>query len=207
MNILKTIAAALLAMSASTASAATFGGEFFDTSSGFNTIGEAVAVANSRTPTATFRSSAIDYPNGSAGSVHDSTTLAQFLGSDSSTIIGDSGRNLWNSVFRFTGFLSLSGQHRFSVGSDDGFQLKIGNILVASQSTPRGFGYTHRLFDAGTGVKPFELVYYENSGYTGVEFKIDDALAMPSAVPLPAGLPLVLTGLAALGLVARRRKS
>ncbi len=207
MNILKTIAAAVLALSAGTASAATFGGEFFDTNRSFSNIGDAVALANSTTPTATFQSTAIDYPNGAARTVHDDTRLSTFLGTDAASIVGDGSRSLWQSVFRFTGWLSLAGQHKFTVGSDDGFQLKIGDQIVASQSEPRGFGYTSALFDAGTGVKPFELVYYENRYNTGVEFKIDDALAAPSAVPLPAGLPLVLTGLAALGLAARRRKS
>lgn len=154
----------------------------------------------------TFESTAIDYPNGSTTFVSDSTLLSTFLGADAGTLSGSGAINLTGSVFRFTGYLDLAaGAHTFSVGSDDGFRLIVNGVELGS-ANDRGFGVTNMTATVAAGLSAFELVYYENGGFTGVEFKVDGAYAVPAAaVPLPAGLPLLGAGLAALGIVARRK--
>lgn len=205
--------AAFVALAPAAVSASTFAGEFYDAPGTFATIDAAIAFVDANDPTATFRSTAIDYPNGPANTVPSTnaggtTTLGDFLGVDAGTIVGDAGANLGGSVFVFTGLLDLSaGTQTFSVGSDDGFSLTIDGDLIAQQVTPRPFGITSADADAGSGLTPFELVYFENAGVTGVEFSIDGVIVTPAVVPLPAGLPLLLTGLGAFAIARRKRKA
>lgn len=199
------IATAALAPVASLA--ATFQGEFWDARVSLNNFSQAQAIIAAGPATAKFRSSAIDYPNGSTRSITDNTTLSAFLGADAATLTGAGTTNMYRSVFRFTGSLLLApGQQTFGVGSDDGFNLIIGGTRIGGSGN-RGFSYSNMVADAGEGVADFELIFWENGGSTGIEFKIDNALAAApvSPVPLPAGLPLALLGLGALGFVARKR--
>lgn len=180
-------------------SAATFSGEFWDASGSLGTIAQAQAVIDGGAPDATFESTAIDYPNGATATVGDSTALSVFLGADAATLTGGGSSTLTYSVFRFTGYLDLAaGANSFSVGSDDGFTLTVGAYSL-SYNGNRSFGTTSGSNDAGTGSTPFELIYWENGGVTGVEFYVDGALAAPSEgpgnIPLPASLPLLVAGL------------
>lgn len=187
--------------------AATFQGEFWDANVSLNNLSQAQAVIAAGPATATFQSSAIDYPNGSTGSISDNISLSAFLGADAATLSGAGTTNLYQSVFRFTGSLLLApGQQTFGIGSDDGFNLIIGGTQIGGSGN-RGFTYSNIVADAGEGLTDFELIFWENGGATGIEFKIDNSLAVApvAPVPLPAGLPLALLGLGALGLVARRR--
>jgi hypothetical protein len=133
--------------------------------------------------------------------------LASFLGADAASIIGDSLATIQTSVFRFTGFIDLvPGTQTFAIGSDDGYRLTIDNTLVSQRSQPRSFSTTTRTRNLGEGSAEFELIFYENFGNTGVEFFIDGALATPSPVPVPTGLTLIASALAALGLLKWRRR-
>lgn len=189
-------------------------GEFWDRASGLSTIADAEATIAGGAPTATFTSTAIDYPNGAAGHIHDNTTLETFLGADGGSLVGTNTTNLTYSVFRFTGWLDLAaGTNTFSVGSDDGFQLKVDGNVLSSYNGNRPFQTTSVDADLGAGLKAFELIYWENSSYTGVEFRINGALAQFAApgatapVPLPAGLPLLAGGLGLFALAKRRKRA
>ena len=146
--------------------------------------------------------------------MYDSTSLSIFLGTDGASLVGTNTADLTTSVFRFTGWLDLAaGTNSFNISSDDGFQLKIDGNVVASFDGNRGFGSTFVEADLGAGPKPFELIYWENGGCTGVVFGMNGNLAefadasTATPVPLPAGLPLLAGGLGAFALARRRQRA
>jgi len=189
--------------------AATFAGSFWDADRSFGNIGDVTAYIAANDATATFRSTGIDYPD-AGGSISSGTTLADFLGPDAATLSGNGDRTLRTSVFQFSGTLGLSGVQTISVGSDDGFVLKLDGVDVLGFSTPRPFAYSSGSFDF-TGVTAFELTYYENYGNTGVEFLIGGTVVSPSMapapVPVPAALPLLGAGIATLAGLRRMRRA
>lgn len=202
-------AAAALVLVAGPSIASSFNGAYWDANA-FSTVDQAITYTENNAATATFQSTGIDYPN-AGGSITDNTTLQSFLGADGGTLSGAFTNTLEKSVFSFTGTLDLTGTQALKVGSDDGFALKLDGIEVLRYSAPRAFNYTIGSYDF-SGATTFELIYYENYGNTGVEFQIGDtvvnsamAASQPSAVPVPAALPMLLAGLGAFGLIRRRR--
>lgn len=203
----RAFAAALLVCGPSMSHAATFQGEFWDLSAPNFSINQALNAISGVAPTATFLSTAIDYPNGNQNVQRSNLTLAQFLGGDAASIVGNGTAAITTSVFRFTGLVNLvPGTQNFALGSDDGFRLTLNNTVVTEQNTPRGFRFTTIDSDVGSGIVPFELIFYENFGNTGVEFFIDNVLAVPAPVPLPATLPLGLAALSVFGFMGWRRR-
>lgn len=193
-------------VTAASASTVQFEGEFWDASSGVGSLSTALSVMTNPA-TATFDSTAIDYPNGAGGSISDSTTLSAFLGADAGSLSGAAGSTLGGSVFRFTGFLDLgAGGHMFTVGSDDGFQLSLGGSVLSSFGGLRAYDETSA-FSGLSGVQAFELIYFENAGDTGVTFNIDGELAQAAlpAVPLPASGLLLLGAVGGFGALRRKR--
>ena len=100
----------------------------------------------------------------------------------------------------------------FRVGSDDGFQLKIGeNVIGAADVRPfrtTVIGYSF----AGAGRYDFELLYFERAGNTGVDVQwmtggsgSFTSLRL-SAIPEPSTAAL-LTLAASLSCMKRRRRS
>jgi hypothetical protein len=162
----------------SAASGTGLNGEFHNV----NVANTAAAVTQAgNPPTATFTSTQINYPNSPPDDVADSTTLAAFLGVDAATLSGSATTTLEDSVFSFEGFINILSTFdtnpatstvdvNFAVGSDDGFRLTIGGVTVAEHPVDRAFAFTSGVgnFEAA-GVYPFQLVYYENEGRTGVE--------------------------------------
>lgn len=215
------VAAAMTAGMAVSAQAAVINGEFWQVESdnpildeqGVNNhlshILEADSIIASGAPIATFHSTGIDYPAGATGSISSGTSLSNFLGGttgDGGSIVGTDASDLLLSVFRFTGFVDLTaGAHTFDLGSDDGFRLTIGGTQVAIQATERGFGTTSVNADLGAGVQAFELIYFEDDGNTGIEFKIDGSVVtgVAAPVPLPAAGWMLIAGVG--GLAALRR--
>lgn len=61
------------------------------------------------------------------------------------------------------------------------------------------------LFHAGTNLLTFTVSNW-GAGPTGLSYKAEINYGAPSAVPLPAALPLILSGLGVLGFASRRRK-
>jgi len=190
------------------AAATTFYGEFWDVANPNYSINQALNAIDGVAPTATFNSSLIDYPNGNPTNQSSNRSLANFLGTDAASIVGDATATITTSVFRFTGMVELlPGQQTIALGSDDGYRLRLNNVVVSQQNRPRAFRTTTVDDDVGTGIVPFELIFYENYGRTGVEFRIDNTLATPAPVPLPASAGLGLLGLIALGALRKRRRS
>lgn len=189
------------------AQAGTFDGTFWDADASFSGVEAAITYANATAPTATFDSTVIDYPR-AGGSIGDATTLAAFLGPDGTSLRGGGDVSLDQSVFLWIGQIDLSaGTHTFSVASDDGFRLVVGD-QVMEFSGPRAFGITTQTFTLAGGPTDVTLWFYENAGKTGVEFRIDGKLATatPAAVPLPATAFLSMVGMGALTILRRKRR-
>ena len=198
--------AAAMTGAASAATLVSVSGSFYDADENFADVDAAIAFADANAADATFGVSAIDYPRGTDGSlVSADTTLADFLGDDAGSLMGDGAATLEQSVFVFTGQILLDGtEDVFRVGSDDGFRLLIDGQLISENAAPRGFGFTDASPALAAGLYTFTLVYFENEVFTGVEFLVDGEIVIAGApVPVPAGAVLLLTGLG--GLAAARR--
>ena len=203
-----TLAALALTLATSAAQAMSVG-YFHDADRAITSIEAALAFIDGRAADATFASSAIDYPAG-RDVLSSEDSLAAFLGADAPSIAGDGSVAMRTSVTRFTGWLDLAaGPRSFEVGSDDGFALFLGGRRVSQFSDTRSFRTTSVMADLGAGRTPFELVYYENGGSTGVRFSVDGEVvtgAAPiAAIPLPATMPMVLLGLGAFAWLRLRR--
>lgn len=213
-SLLKTLAAsAALAISVTgAANASTFLGEFWDATSPVSNLATARAVIAGGAPTATFTSTAIDYIPGRPNTVSSFNTLNRFLGGDSASLSGAGSTTLRRSVFRFSGVLDLAaGQHIVSVASDDGFNLTFGNATFIEYTSTRRFSTTSGTYTAAGGPVAFDLIFFNNWGQSGIEFRIDktivtDALAA-ATVPLPAAMPLLAAGLGSFWVIRRRRKA
>ncbi len=140
-------------------------------------------------PDATFLSTAVDYPLESFVTAFNSNTLVtEFLGPDGDSFTpAEADATLEGSIFEFTGLIDITEELdqdssteginvTFVVGSDDGFQLSLGDgddLLVISQD-PTANNAFNRVFTEVTflqpGLYPIELVYFENDVVTGIEF-------------------------------------
>lgn len=208
-TLLCTIATAT--MLATPATSATIFGEFWDAAGPLGSIAQAEVVIAGGAPDATFMSSGIDYPIGPQTTVVDaSTTLEEYLGADAASIVGTTPTDLTYSVFRFSGFLELTaGMNTVSVGSDDGFVLDLNGSALSFDGN-RSFATTSVMFDnPTTELIPFELIYWENTGLTGIEFSLNGEIVTgegrtPTVVPLPATAGLLLIGGLGFGLLRRR---
>lgn len=205
---LRSLLTILALCSATSASAATFTGQFWDSPSSFNNINQAISFSENNATTATFTSTGIDYPAGGTNNINSNTTLANFLGPDAASIVGNGNATIMTSVFRFTGFVDLlPGNQEFVVGSDDGYRLEINGDRISQQNSPRGFNNTTRNRDPGEGRATFELFFFENFGNTGLEVFIDGQIATAAPIPIPASLALLLSAVAALGALKWRRRA
>ncbi|MFT6774403.1 MAG: hypothetical protein ACJA1L_002115 [Paracoccaceae bacterium] len=77
-----------------------------------------------------------------------------------------------------------------------------GGAVSATLLSDGVFGFEGYLFSGFTGLS---LVVFTVTAADGAIFQYDNIVVQASAVPLPAALPLSLLGLAALGLIGRRR--
>jgi hypothetical protein len=95
-------------------------------------------------------------------------TLGGFLATGGATILTGSAAalaaNLDNTVFEFTGNVTVTNGQMFEAGHDDGLQLKIGNNLVVDEPGPTAFTNTLYTYTGPSGTLPFDLVYGECCG-------------------------------------------
>ena len=136
-------------------------------------------------------------------------TLQTFLTSGGATVLTGSASALShalnNTVFEFTGTVTVTTGQQFQAGHDDGLQLQIGSVLVINAPGPTGFTTTPATYTGPSGTFAFDLVYGECCAGPA---NLDIALPFVSAptVPEPETYVMMLAGLGLLGLAARRRK-
>jgi hypothetical protein len=113
-------------------------------------------------------------------------TLGGFLKTGGATIltvkagVDPSTANLNNTVFEFTGNVTVTNGQTFQAGHDDGLQLKIGNLLVINAPGPTGFTTTPATYTGPSGTFPFDLVYAECCGppaVLGISLPLESSMA------------------------------
>ena len=161
-------------------------GEFFDTSTVFADLSEAIALTSNTAPKATFTASSFNYAQSDG-------TLAGFLGSDGNSLSAHGDDPDETFALKLTGYIRMSaGTHDFNVTSDDGFSLKINNQTVTEFTTPRGTATSSGNYTAPQdGLYEVELIYFQVSGGADMNITSTSLGTMEFYDSLPAGAELV----------------
>ncbi|HEX4505663.1 MAG TPA: PA14 domain-containing protein [Alphaproteobacteria bacterium] len=153
----------------------------FTTSSVAN-MTQAIQLMNG-SPSATFTTTSVCYPNCSGGTAVDLfTTLPTFLNGNATGLTYTSPAYQYSSVqtsgITLTGYLAIgqAGTYNFNLGSDDGAQLTIGNQTVIADNGLHSFTVNSgQATFATAGLYAITIQYFENTGYSGLEFWGSDA--------------------------------
>jgi len=133
-------------------------------------------------------------------------TIGQFLNSQAGTTVltgsGQLGNTLDNTLFDFTGTVSVTNGETFTAGHDDGLTLVIDGTTVINDPGATSFITTTETYTGPTGTESFQLVYGE---CCGAPADLEISLPLSSPVPEPSSLLMLGTGLLALGGGVRRK--
>jgi hypothetical protein len=135
------------------------------------------------------------------GSIGD-PTLNDFF---QTTIAGIGGNPVLGTILRLTGMVNVTNGDGFTVRSDDGYSISIGDGSLIENDGLQGPTTTAHLYDGTSGMQAFEMIWFDNQR-TKAALELDD-LEFVQPVPLPAGLPLLLAGLGGFGWMARRKRN
>lgn len=150
-----------------------------------NSLAVADAIIASNSPSATFSSTWVDYPNGEEAILF-LPTLGELLGIDAGSLNppGAATSEASPMVMRFTGVINVSEAMdvdptngtidvRFALGSDDGARLRIGGqTLISINGTGVFFDFTPEQIAVANfeapGLYPVDIIWYDHFGGLGV---------------------------------------
>ncbi|MEM7742698.1 MAG: LamG-like jellyroll fold domain-containing protein [Pseudomonadota bacterium] len=134
-------------------------------------------IIETNTPDATFTATQIAY-----GGNRSDTTIAEFLGDDAASLIGDGELEMGPSGLRLTGYIYIpAGEHEVSVYSDDGFALALGGVEFSEFTGRRGTDETARTENFEGGLYAIEILYFDSGGGQSLGLSIDGLPVLPSA--------------------------
>ena len=134
-------------------------------------------------------------------------TIGEFLASGGATVLtgaGQLGNSLDNTIFDFTGTVSVTNGMSFTVGHDDGLTLTIGDMTVINEPLPTSFVNTTQIYTGPSGNLPFQLVYGECCG-APADLSISLPLTTTLGTPEPSTWVMIVAGFGGLGFVGLRR--
>jgi PEP-CTERM motif len=131
-------------------------------------------------------------------------TIGEFLSSGGATVLtgtGELGNTLDNTIFDFTGHVSVTTGETFTVGHDDGLTLVIGGLTVIDAPFGTSFVNTTETYTGPSGNLAFQLVYGECCGApAGL------SISLPlNGVPEPSTWAMMALGFAGLGFAGYRK--
>ena len=125
--------------------------------------------ASEADPDATFITSEIAY-----GARQSDTTIAEFLGDDAASIIGDGSLEMGPGALTLMGYIYIPpGVHEISVVSDDGFELKLGGVDFSEFTSGRATDETARVAEFDGGLYSIEMLYFDGGGAMTLSLEID----------------------------------
>jgi hypothetical protein len=134
-------------------------------------------------------------------------TIGEFLSSgNGSTVLtgaGDLGNTMVNTLFNFTGSVTVTHNQTFTAGHDDGLTLVIDGITVINDPGPTSFVNTTETYTGPTGTFAFQLVYGECCG-APANLSIDLPLQSPTVPDSGSTMAMLGGALTLVGTVARR---
>jgi hypothetical protein len=134
-------------------------------------------------------------------------TIGEFLTSGSASVLtgaGELSKTLQNTLFNFTGLVSVTNGQTFTAGHDDGLTLVIGGVTVISAPLQTSFANTTQTYTGPTGTFAFQLVYGECCGAPAA---LAISLPLTSAVPEPSTWAMMILGFIGVGFMSYRRRS
>jgi hypothetical protein len=134
-------------------------------------------------------------------------TIGQFLSSGLATPTSGFSHltdTLQNTLFNFTGNVTVTNGQTFTIGHDDGFTLIIGGTTISSPG-PHSPGDDVGTYTGPSGTFAFQLVYGECCG-PPAQLHISLPL-ITNAVPEPSTWAMMILGFAGVGFLGYRRKS
>lgn len=134
-------------------------------------------------------------------------TIGEFLTSGGASVLTGGaklGDTLQNTLFNFTGTVSVTNGQTFTAGHDDGLTLVIGGLTVINAPLKTSFVNTTQTYTGPTGTFAFQLVYGE---CCGAPAELAISLPLTSAVPEPSTWAMMILGFVGVGFVSYRRRS